>query len=303
MEKTGLVLEGGGMRGAYTAGILDAFLDMGIHFKDIIGVSAGAANALSYISLQHGRNREIYRRFAPDDRYLSFKSLLKTGSFFGMDFVFYEVPRRLLKFNYDVYRESDKILTIVATDVDTGKPFYRVVNDVDDDGEMQYLCASAAIPMASTIYHIGGRKLMDGGASDSIPIEYSIGKGNTKNVVVVTRRKGYRARKNIFSNFSYLRYPTYRKFARTVANRFGYYNHSLDLLEELEASGRALVFYPSRPVEAVRFEKDPGKLLSLYQNGYDDAAAMRERLSAFLADSAQVELSGNYRIEYVSRET
>ncbi|HBU12084.1 MAG TPA: patatin family protein [Clostridiales bacterium] len=290
MAKTGLVLEGGGMRGAYTAGVLDAFLDMGIHFKDIIGVSAGAANAISYISLQNGRNKEVYRRFAPDDKYLSFKSFVKTGSFFGMRYVFYEVPRIHLPFDYETFKNSNKKLTIVATNFKDGTPFYKVLGDLSDDNEMQYLCASAAIPIASTVVRVDGRKLMDGGASDSIPIAYSLKKGNAKNVVVVTRNKGWRAQKGPASNLVYLRYPFHRKFARAVANRFDYYNKSLDMAAEQEERGDAIVFYPSRPIEAVRFEKDPVKLLKLYQNGYDDAIDKKERLLAFLRGSETVEL-------------
>lgn len=288
MANTGLVLEGGGMRGAYTAGVLDAFLDLGIHFNDITGVSAGAGNALSYISLQHGRNRELYRRFAPDDRYLSFKNMLKIGSFFGMDFVFYEVPRKLLPFDYKTFRESKKVLTIVATNVEDGRPFYKEIHDVDDDVQMRYVCASAAIPMASTMFHIDGHTLMDGGASDSIPIEYSMGRGNAKNVVVVTRNRGWRAKKSAFSNLAYLRYPNHRAFARAVANRFEYYNHSLDILKNQEENGNAIVLYPSRPLEVSRFEKDPQKLLALYDNGYEDTMAMSSQLLAFLAGSANV---------------
>lgn len=291
MEKVGLVLEGGGMRGSYTAGVLDAFLNMGIHLKDIIGVSAGAANAISYISGQYGRNKEIYRRFAPDNKYLSLKNLFKTGSVFGMHYVFYEVTRNLLPFNYQAFNASDKKLTIVATNVRDGKPFYRVIGNLDDDNEMKYLCASAAIPMASTIVRVDGHKLMDGGASNSIPIEYSVSKGNTKNVVVVTRNRGYRANKSVLSNFAFIRYPRYRNFAHTVANRFDYYNKSLDILEQLESSGEAIVLYPSRPIKAVRFEKNPDVLLETYQNGYEDAIAIQDILYSFLKGSANVDIT------------
>lgn len=290
MTNTGLVLEGGGMRGAYTAGVLDAFLDLGIHFKDIIGVSAGAANAISYISLQYGRNRELYRRFAPDERYLSFKNFLKTGSFFGMNYVFYEVPQVHLPFDYKAFKESDKSLTIVATSVKDGAAFYKQIDDVEDENQMKYLCASAAIPMASTMFHVDGELLMDGGASDSIPIEYSMRKGNEKNIVVLTRNKGWQAKKSAFSSFAYLRYPRHRKFAHTVANRFKYYNESLAIAAEQARLGNAIVLYPSQPIVASRFEKDPDKLLALYQNGYDDALALKEDLYDFLKDSSTVDI-------------
>jgi len=290
MASTGLVLEGGGMRGAYTAGVLDAFLDIGVHFKDIIGVSAGAANSISYISGQYGRNKEVYHTFAPKKEYLSLSNFIKTGSMFGMKYVFFDVTRKYLPFDYDAFKNSDKKLTIVATNIEDGKAFYKVVDDLDDDHQMLYLCASAAIPMASTIVDVDGHRLMDGGASDSIPIEYSMSKGNEKNVVVVTRNKGYRAKKSVFSNIAYLRYPRHRQFAHTVANRFGYYNRSLEIIDEQERQGNAIVFYPSKPIEVTRFEKDPGKMLALYQNGYDDGIAMKERLYSFLESSENVDI-------------
>jgi predicted patatin/cPLA2 family phospholipase len=209
---------------------------------------------------------------------------------FGMRYVFYEVTRNLLPFHYEAFRNSNKQLTVVATDMRDGKAFYKTIGDIEDDNEMLYLCASAAIPMASTAVRVDGRVLMDGGASDSIPIEYSMGKGNENNVVVVTRCRGYRARKGPLSNMPYLLYPRHRAFARTVANRFGYYNKSLDILDEQEAAGNAVVLYPSRPVEVDRFERDPEKMLALYQNGCDDAMAVRDKLRDFLKDSETVDI-------------
>jgi len=287
MANTGLVLEGGGMRGVYGAGVLDAFIDLGIKFLDVIGVSAGAANALSYISWQYRRNYTVYTTFAPDDRYVSFKSYLKTGSFFGMQFVFYEVPRSLVPFDYDTYNNSPQKLTAVATDVETGKPFYMQIGNISE--EMDCICASSAIPMASRIVHTRGRKLMDGGASDSIPIEYSLGKGNTKNVIVLSRNEGYRAKKGKLSFFPYLFYPKYRAFAHAVANRFDYYNKSIEICEEQERAGDAIIIRPSMKLESsYRFERDPEKLKLLYQNGYEDAMRIRDRLLSFLSGSDNV---------------
>lgn len=287
MANTGLVLEGGGMRGMYGAGVLDAFIDLGIKFLDIIGVSAGAANALSYISWQHSRNYNVYTTFAPDDRYVSFKSYLKTGSFFGMQFVFYEVPQSLIPFDYDTYNTSPMKLTAVATDVETGKPVYLEIDNISD--EMDCVCASSAIPMASRIVHVRGHKLMDGGASDSIPIEYSMGKGNVKNIAVLSRNAGYRAKKGKLSFFPYLFYPRHRAFARTVANRFDYYNESVEICEEQEREGNAIIIRPSMKLESnYRFERDPEKLKPLYENGYEDTMRIKDKLYDFLADAENV---------------
>lgn len=280
MEKAGLILEGGGMRGSYTAGVLDAFLDFGIHMEDIIGVSAGAANAISYVSEQHGRNLTIYNTCI-NRKYLSAWNFFTTGSFFGMKYVFYDVTRNIIPFDYDKFKTSRKKLTVVATNVADGKPFYKQLSDLNNNTDMKYLCATAAIPMASTIVKVEGHQLMDGGASDSIPIEYSLSKGNTKNIIVLTRCAGFRQEKGKMNWFPYVRYPTHREFAHTIANRYLYYNKSIEIAEQQEYEGNALIIRPSKPIIAGRMEKDPKKLAAQYQVGYDDAVAMKDRLLSF----------------------
>lgn len=290
MAKTGLILEGGGMRGSYTAGVLDAFLSMGIQMEDIIGVSAGAANAISYVSGQYGRNLDIYNTCI-NRKYLSLWNFLTTGSFFGMKYVFYEVTRNIIPFDYGAFRHSRKKLTIVATNVADGKPFYRQLHDLNDEADMKYLCATAAIPMASTIVHVDGHKLMDGGASDSVPIAYSLSRGNRKNVIVLTRNAGFRHHKSKMGWYAYVRYPAHRAFAHTVVNRYQYYNESIRLAEREEKNGNALIIRPTQPIIAGRMEKDPQKLSAQYQVGYQDAMAQKERLLAFLAGSENVTIT------------
>lgn len=289
MGKAGLILEGGGMRGSYTAGVLDAFLDIGLHMQDIIGVSAGAANGISYVSEQRGRNLTIYNTCI-NRKYLSTWNFLTTGSFFGMKYVFYEVTRNIIPFDYDRFKNSKKRLTIVATNVEDGKPFYKQLTDLEQDADMKYLCATAAIPMASTIVKVEGYKLMDGGASDSIPIEYSLAKGNAKNIIVLTRCEGFRHQKSRLSWFPYLRYPAHRAFAHTVATRWQYYNKSIEIAQQQERAGNALIIRPTKPIIAGRMEKDPAKLSAQYQVGYNDAMAMRDKLLAFADGLENVEL-------------
>ncbi|MBC5646962.1 patatin-like phospholipase family protein [Christensenella tenuis] len=289
MAKAGLILEGGGMRGSYTAGVLDAFLDLGIHSEDIIGVSAGAANAISYVSEQQGRNLTIYNTCI-NRKYLSAWNFLTTGSFFGMKYVFYEVTRNIIPFDYDTFKNSRKKLTIVATNVKDGKPFYKQLSDLNNDADMKYLCATAAIPMASTIVKVDGHQLMDGGASDSIPIEYSLSKGNTKNIIVLTRCAGFRHEKGKMNWFPYIRYPSHREFAYTIANRYQYYNKSIEIAEQQEREGNALIIRPSRPIIAGRMEKNPKKLSAQYQVGYDDTMAMRDKLLVFADGLENVDL-------------
>ena len=281
MTNAGLVLEGGGMRGSYTAGVLDAFLDMGIEMNDIIGVSAGAANAISYISGQHGRNLAIYNTCI-NRKYLSLWNFITTGSFFGMKYVFYEVTRNIIPFDYDAFCDSKQKLTIVATNVEDGTPFYHQLNDLTNDSDMKYLCATAAIPMASPIVKVDGHKLMDGGASDSIPIEYSMKKGNSKNIIVLTRCEGFQQHRSKMPWFPYVRYPSHRQFAHTIANRYAYYNESIQIAERQEKEGKAIIIRPTKPIIAGRMEKDPAKLTAQYHVGYDDAMAQKEKLLAFL---------------------
>lgn len=288
MKTCGLILEGGGMRGAYTAGALDALLDMGIHIKDVIGVSAGAANSMAYLSDQRGRNLVLYKRFAPDDKYLSLKNMLTTGSYFGMHYVFFEVTSNILPYNYADYRKSDKRLTSVSTDVKTGKAFYKYIDDFEDETQMTYVMSSAAIPLFSNIVKVEGHKLMDGSAADSIPIEYSISKGNEKNIVILTRNKGYRAKESFLPKLAYLRYAFYRDFAKTVATRHIYYNKSLDIVEKEEQEGRAVAIYPTKPITISRFEKNPDNLVKLYEEGLADTMAKKDELLKFVADCDNV---------------
>ena len=289
MAKAGLILEGGGMRGSYTAGVLDAFLDLGIHIEDIIGVSAGAANAISYVSEQHGHNLTIYNTCI-NRKYLSAWNFFTTGSFFGMKYVFYEVTRNIIPFDYDKFKNSKKKLTVVTTNLADGKPFYKQLSDLNNDTDMKYLCATAAIPMASTIVKADGFRLMDGGASDSIPIEYSLAKENKKNIIVLTRCAGFQHKKSRMSWFPYVRYPAHREFAHTISNRYRYYNKSIEIAEREEREGNALIIRPSKPIIAGRMEKDPGKLSAQYQIGYDDAMAMKDRLLSFVQGLENVEL-------------
>ncbi len=289
MVQAGLVLEGGGMRGSYTAGVLDAFLDMGLHFNDLTGVSAGACNAISYVSGQFQRNLYIFRNCI-NRQYLSLWNFLTTGSFFGMRYVFYEVTRHIVPFDYAAFRNSPKRLTCVCTSVADGTPHYHTLRDLEEERDMRYLCATAAIPLASTIVQVDGKRLMDGGASDSIPIAYSLQKGNRKNVLVLTRNEGYHMRDR-HQWLPYVRYPFDRAFARQVANRAAFYNESIDLAQQQERDGNAIIIRPSLPIIAGRMEKDPAKLEAQYRVGYEDALRLRNALLEFVSDCDNVQVN------------
>lgn len=269
MAKVNLILEGGGMRGLYTAGVLDCFLDHKILFTDIIGVSAGACNSLSYITGQRGRNLEINAGYCMDNRYVSVMGLFTRGSIFNMDFLFNDIPNKLIPFDYDKFKSSGCKLTVVTTDCETGKSYYAPVNDMKVDDV--YVKASSSIPLVSPIVEAAGRKLVDGGPSDSIPIHYSVNSGFDKHVVILTQHKGYEKKPNKLYPLCKIKLKKYPNLAEAIKNRHIHYNKSIKLAEKLEEENRAVIIRPKKPVEISRFERNPENLKKLYAEGYKDA--------------------------------
>ncbi len=283
MEKVGLVLEGGGMRGLYTIGALDCLYDEKILFRDVIGVSAGACNATSYLSGQRGRNLEINTRFVNDKRYISYSGLLTRGSVFGMDFIFDEIPKRLLPYDYDAFYTSGCHLTAVATDCKTGKAVYLNTDGVSPDEMNRIIRASSSLPLLAPAVEINGRKLVDGGTADSIPIRYFESRGFSKNVVILTQNAGYRKSPNSLWWSCRVRYPKYRHLAEAMRDRHLFYNDTLDYIARQESAGNAFILRPSQPITVSRTEKDYGKLYALYQNGYQDMKRAIPALREFLS--------------------
>lgn len=289
MAKIGLILEGGGMRGCYTAGVLDWFLDNGLEFQQIYGVSAGACGAMSYLSRQRERTVQINTQFCTDPRYVSYRMLLTKGSIFGMDFMFHEIPDKLLPFDYDTFFANTATLTAVTTNCETGLPEYHPVLNRKD---IEYVKASSSLPMMARIVEVDGLKLLDGGASDSIPVEKALADGFCKNIIVLTRNKGYQKKRGKFNFLYHLRYGRrYPKLVKTLCGRWQNYNKSLALCEQLEQAEDAIVLRPSEPVQVDRAERDPQKLWALYHNGYKDAAALGSRILKFCKDSETVKIT------------
>ncbi len=270
MAKVSLILEGGGMRGLYTAGVLDYFMDQGLVFQDIIGVSAGACNSVSYISGQRGRNLEINTVYCSDKRYISVMGIFTRGSIFNMDFLFDEIPNKLIPFDYDKFKAAGCRLTAVSTDCKTGKAVYTPIKDMRTDGA--YVRASSSIPLVSPIVEVDGKLLVDGGPSDSIPIGYSISSGFDIHIVVLTRHIGYTKNKNKLYPLCKLALRKYPHLLATIRDRHKVYNESIRLSEQLEKQNKAVIIRPKMPVEVSRFEKNPENLRRLYKNGYEDAA-------------------------------
>lgn len=288
MSKIMLVIEGGGIRGIYAAGVLDAFMDAGLVFEDIAGVSAGACHAVSYMSWQRGRSLDILVRYGGDKRYVGLSGLFTRRSLFGMDFIFDDIPNRLLPFDYEAYQNSGMRLRAVVTDCDTGAARYPLVQDGRAD--MDYLRASASIPLFAQIVEKDGVKMLDGGAADSIPVAYARREGFDKQVVILTqaadyRKKPLRARGPIARK--YRRYPN---LVDTLCRRSQVYNETLDLCGKLEKSGEAILLRPSATPAVGWIERDASRIKALYQMGYDDAAKKLPEILAFAEDASNVRM-------------
>jgi len=265
-----LVLEGGGTRGFYSAGVFDSFLDAGIMFPYIIGVSAGAANALSYISGQKGRNRQIVEKYVGNPKYVSKRNLLFHRSLFGMEFVFHEVPQKHIFIDWEMFNKQDINFLTGAIDCETGQTVWFNKNDITPS--LDAVMASCSVPLLSPVFKFRGLKLLDGGVAAPIPIEKAISDGNTFFVCVLTRNQGYQ--KNAFKYKAVLKlfYKKYPKLTETILNRHLIYNRQLAICEKLEKEGKAIIIRPQKPLQVKEsYDRNIAKLLELYDEGYDEA--------------------------------
>lgn len=266
MEATGLVLEGGALRGQYTAGVLDAFLEADLEFPYVIGVSAGASIACSFISKQHGRNRVIVSTYRNDKRYLSLSNWFRTGSLFGMDFIYGDIPLRLVPFDFPTFEASATRFVTVCTDVETGRPVYY---EKEGEDHLTVLRASASMPFLSPLVEYKGRLLLDGALADSLPWAQAVAQGFRRNVVVLTRPRGYRKTppNPWLAHLVYGRFP---RLVEAINTRWRQYNASLEAIEAAEKAGDALVIRPSIDLKIGRTEKSVTKLEQLYELGRSD---------------------------------
>ncbi|MDR2909146.1 MAG: patatin family protein [Oscillospiraceae bacterium] len=284
MKKAALVLEGGGMRGVYTCGVLDAFLKERIIFPVAYGVSAGVCHACSYFSRQPGRAFRTVYDYSGDRRYMSLKSLVTTGEYFGVDMVYRRIPEELLPFDFDTFAAKGEKLYAAVTDCRTGKAGYLPVGDLRRD--MDVIRASSSLPLLSRPVVIGGVPYLDGGITDSIPIKKALEDGSRLNIAVLTRSGDYRKSPGRSAGMVRLRYPQYPALAKAVADRHSHYNRALELVEEEEKAGRAVVIRPGKRVELDRLERDKNKLLALYRDGRADGAAAIPRIIEMLGERA-----------------
>lgn len=271
--KIGLVLEGGAMRGVFTAGALDYFLDQGIQFPYVIAVSAGACQGLSYISGQRGRNIEVIKKFIHDKRYLSLRNIMTEGGFFGFQFMFCEIAGKYVPFDFEAFEDSNQEFVVVATDQKSGKPVYFYKSMLHMRKMFQACIASSSMPMAAKPVEILGRRYMDGGVSDSIPIEQAFLDGCDKIVVVLTRGRYYRKKPSTFGQtIARLCYRKDQSFEKVMENRYLNYNAALEKLSQLEKEKRAIIIRPFDEVRVRRTDRNLEKLMEFYHDGYQSAA-------------------------------
>ena len=264
--KKGLVLEGGAMRGLWTAGVTDVMMEHDIWPDGLIGVSAGAAFGCNYKSRQIGRAIRYNTQFAKDPRYSGWKSLIKTGDYFNAEFGYHVVPFEYDHFDIDCFEQNPMEFTIVCTDVETGQAVYHTMDHVDYN-ELEWLRASASMPLASKVVEIDGWKLLDGGVSDSIPLEYFEKQGYKRNVVILTQPLGYQKKHNALMPLMRLALRKYPYFLKAMDERHMMYNCQLDYVAEAERLGRCLVIRPDENIPIGHLSKDPQQMRHVYELG------------------------------------
>lgn len=280
--KTGLVLEGGASRTIFTCGILDALLDNDIYINYVAGASAGISYGVSYLSKQPRRNHNITANFMHDKRYMGMRNMFKRDnrSYYGLDFVFEEIPSRLLPYDFDEYRRSGENGFGAVTNIETGKTEYMRVKA--DDRKWTVLRASCALPILFRPIKINGSYYMDGGITDSIPFKYALDSGLDKVIVILTRPRGYVKKPEKIISAVRLAYRKYPMLAEALKTRHIMYNREIAELEALEQEGKALVLAPEKDYGIHRTENDPKILLPFEQEGYDYGIRNLDRIKEFI---------------------
>lgn len=282
MYQAGLVLEGGGMKGMYTAGVLEFFLDKGIEFSSCYGVSAGACHMCSYLSKQKKRGYQVAVDYLGQKTYCSVESLIKTGDLFGADMCYGLIPEYLNPYDYDAFENYQGKAYAVVTNIKTGKAEYMPLEDMHRD--IAAVRASSSLPLVSRNVRIGDGLYLDGGISDSIPVRRSIKDGNRKNVVVMTKEEGYVREPADLAQLAMIkaRYIRYPKVYELMRERHITYNTTVQYIEEMQSKNKIFVLRPKHKSDVGRVEKDIAKLDALYEEGYRDAESCYEALIEYL---------------------
>ena len=281
-KKVCLVLEGGAMRGMYTAGVIDTFLDNNINIDCIVGVSAGALFGANYFSNQKGRALRYNKKYCKDKRYISINSLLKTGNIINKDFAFYKITNELDLFDNDTFIKNNKDYYVVITNVETGKAEYVNIKNVVEN--LEVLRATSAMPLVSKMVDINGNKYLDGALADSIPVDFAKDMGYDKIIVVLTRPLNYRKEPfsklaTCFINLKYKKYPVLKE---VIKNRYIKYNEQVEKFIDMENRGEIFVIRPSKKVDISRLEKDENKLQEMYDLGINNSKKLLNNLKKYI---------------------
>lgn len=279
--KLGIVFEGGASRTYFSTGVMDFLLEQEIYADYVIGVSAGIANGVSYVSRQIGRNIEIGEKYVPDKRYMGLRHLLnpKKRSYYNTDFVFGEIPDKLVPFDFEAFSAANCETVAVVTNIGTGEAEYIRVNP---ENSWKVLIASCSLPILFPPVEIDGELYLDGGLSDSVPVDKAIEDGCDKVIVVTTRERGYRKTKETgigMSAFLYRKHPELVKLLKTRTDR---YNQSQEHLSELEKQGKIFVISPDNTEGWGRTDNDPVKIRKIHNSGYDTAKKILPKLMAYI---------------------
>lgn len=279
--KTGLVMEGGAMRGMFTAGVTDVMMENNIKVDGAIGVSAGAVFGCNYKSNQIGRVIRYNMKYCKDPRYASFRSLITTGSFYGEKFCYHDLPEKLDVFDTETYKSSKMEFYAVCTDVKTGSPVYVKCENGDGD-DLKWLRASASMPLASKIVHIGDGCYLDGGIADSVPIKYFESLGYTRNIVILTQPDGYIKTKNKYLPMLKILYRKYPQFINAVKIRHEVYNETIEYIRKREKEGSIFVVRPPQALRVGAYEHNPDNLKRVYELGRKAADEKLKQMKEFL---------------------
>ena len=279
--KKGLILEGGAMRGLFTAGILDVFMENKIEFDGLIGVSAGAVFGCNYKSGQIGRTLRYNLKYCRDRRYCSFWNIIRYGDMYPKKFCYHDIPEVLDVFDKDAFNSNPMKFYVVATDVESGKPVYKCFDRTEGE-YLEFMRASASMPFISRVVKAYGYKMLDGGISDSIPLEFFEKEGYDRNIVITTREKGYVKEKNPLSWLGHIMLRKYPNMIKAIYDRHIMYNNQTKYIEERENSGAVLVIRPEKPLELKHAEHDPAKLQKAYDYGREIALKVLPQVKRFL---------------------
>lgn len=280
MAQTALVLEGGGTRAIYTAGVLDTFMENNITFPYVIGVSAGACNGASFIGKNYKRQHDITIKYSSDKRYMGVNNLIKNGNFLNMPWIFGELTYDISPLDYDTFENSGSKLTVVVTNAETGKPEYLSQPSFRD--ECTIIAASCALPLATKGIEYNGKMYFDGGVTDSIPVQKALDDGYEKAVVILTQHKEYRKQPVKGSSMLTKLTKKYPELYKALANRHAMYNAQLELIDKLEKDGKVFVIRPSVPLHSSTLSSNADQLEWIYQRGCSDSVILMDKLKEFL---------------------